>query len=244
MYYALFSLLILLAVRFVFPVCIKENVSAFLRKGMQPLQMAVGRGFFSVQKKEEPQSDLEKKDRTITALQSENQRLRKLLSLKKEMTQYETVACEITGRAELGEAGDCYINKGSIHGIIENSAVVTPRGLAGVVSEVWEQTSRVTPITREGVCVGIKHTKTQGLSVAEGIGTEKELLLSLLFDIKKANAGDAVETSGAGGIYPEGILVGTIKTCEKDGAGNCLRVTVQPAEQLSQVREVLVIYAK
>ena len=51
--------------------------------------------------------------------------------------------------------------------------------------------------------------------------------------------GDVVETSGIGGIYPEGIFIGTVKDVEGDIMADY--ATIKPGVDFNKLREVLVL---
>ncbi|MCX7714706.1 MAG: rod shape-determining protein MreC, partial [Clostridia bacterium] len=53
--------------------------------------------------------------------------------------------------------------------------------------------------------------------------------------------GDMVETSGLGGVYPPGILVGRVREIKSDNAGAMQYAVIEPAADLNNLHEVLVI---
>ena len=55
-----------------------------------------------------------------------------------------------------------------------------------------------------------------------------------------ALAGDAVITSGYGGIFPKGLLVGRIVTLDDPGNTLFQEVVVQPSVDLSRLEEVFI----
>ena len=53
--------------------------------------------------------------------------------------------------------------------------------------------------------------------------------------------GDLLETSGSGGVYPAGLLVGAIREINSDAMGNLNYATVEPLVDFDKLYEVLVI---
>jgi rod shape-determining protein MreC len=57
-------------------------------------------------------------------------------------------------------------------------------------------------------------------------------------DIK---VGDAVVTSGLDGVFPRGLLIGSVSAIERKGPGLFLNVSLNPAADLRRLEQVLVI---
>jgi len=103
------------------------------------------------------------------------------------------------------------IDKGRRDGIVSDMAVLSPTGVAGVVSDVSENFStvisllnpyaqvsaRIIPINQVGTVVWMDNDP----SVAQIIGIPQHLIVSV---------GDSVLTSGYSDVYPKDILVGTV----------------------------------
>ena len=53
--------------------------------------------------------------------------------------------------------------------------------------------------------------------------------------------GDVLETSGLGGNYPKGILIGTVKEIEDDVSGYSQYAIIDTAVDFERIREVMVI---
>ena len=53
--------------------------------------------------------------------------------------------------------------------------------------------------------------------------------------------GDTVETSGLGGIYPKGILIGTVSEIKSDALGYSQYAIIDTAVDFERIREVMVI---
>jgi rod shape-determining protein MreC len=57
----------------------------------------------------------------------------------------------------------------------------------------------------------------------------------------EVSEGDEVVTSGLGGVYPEGLSVGSVAKTEMDSSGLCRRADVTPASDISSLRYVFVV---
>ena len=50
-----------------------------------------------------------------------------------------------------------------------------------------------------------------------------------------------LETSGSGGIYPPGLVIGTVVSVSADSTGTLNFATIEPGTDMDKLREVLVI---
>lgn len=172
--------------------------------------------------------------------QSENDRLRSMLAFEKE-NPGQLVAATVIGADSASWAKSIRINRGSKAGLGRNMAVVTPSGVLGRVVEVSPWYSDVQLITdgRSDVPVRVQRTRAQGMleGLSKGICHLKFVQRS-----EDVEAGDIVITSGLGGIFPRGLVVGTIVDVEKKEYGVLQEVRVVPAVDFQRLpEEVLVV---
>jgi rod shape-determining protein MreC len=169
----------------------------------------------------------------------ENQRLKNLLGLR-EREPFQVVAAGIVGRDATNWFHTLLIDRGSRHGIERHTAVIVPAGLVGQVVEASASSARVQLITDPVSSVGVllQGSRVTGLLVGGQSGRLRIRYLPLRAEIQ---TGEVVITSGLGGVYPKGILVG--KVLAVDGRGGALfqEATVEPSVDFSQLEEVLVI---
>lgn len=170
----------------------------------------------------------------------ENESLRALLGLKNSLTNLETVAASVvSGDSGLFE-NSLLISLGANDGIKEQMPVLAPNGgLAGQIVEVYPHRSRVLPITDPNSFVSSKIQGTGELAVVKGDGAGGCYLERLLKETQM-KAGDLVVTSGEGGIFPPGLVIGKIKEVFSRGSLH-LRATIVPQAEFSDLRFVLVV---
>ena len=137
------------------------------------------------------------------------------------------------------------IDKGSADGIEERSAVLSmengQEGLAGVVVEVAEKTSKVLLVSDEdfSVAVTLEQGQEEGLLVGGGIHPVRIKYIPLLARVTR---GDKVYTSASSSIFPAGILVGYVRTVREDSSFQTAQtVEVVPLVRSAAVKELLVI---
>ena len=178
------------------------------------------------------------------AYREENERLLALMELQNSMSNYSTVAAKVIAYSSSSRYDSIEINKGTFSGISKGNTVITDKGIVGMVEEVGPNWALVNTILMPGKATSVDVARTDDIGVIEG---DAELcydaLCKLTFIDKGANiiVGDILETSGAGGIYPPGLNVGTIRDISADSMGTLNYATVEPIVDFNHLHEVLVI---
>jgi len=101
------------------------------------------------------------------------------------------------------------LNVGRIDGVQDGSATVDGLGLVGRISGVGEQTSRVILLIDTNSRVPAVIQPSGQTAMVSGDGTLAPLV-EFVEDLDTIRAGDRIVTSGAGGVFPDDILVGTV----------------------------------
>ncbi len=173
------------------------------------------------------------------AVHDENSNLRNLLSFRK-IVPYTSIPAQVIGRDPSNWSHSLIVDKGSQHGISENMAVISTRGLVGRVVEAGRYSSKVLLITDPDLKVGvlIRRNRQGGLLVGRPGGRCKIIYISLDSDAK---AGDKVMTAGFGSVFPKGILIGEIENVGKEKGRLYKYAIVKPSQDLSKLEEVLCI---
>ena len=168
-----------------------------------------------------------------------NQRLKELLAFKQGMPQT-SVAANVIGIESSGWVRTVKINKGLSDGIRRDMAVVTPLGIAGRVIDVQPTTSMVLIVTdpRCNIDVIVQRSRTKG--IVEGNGTDR-LTLKYVRHEDDIQIGDVLLSSGLGGIFPKGMVVGEVVRVEKGADNFFMDIEVQPAADFKKLEEVLII---
>ncbi len=135
------------------------------------------------------------------------------------------------------------INKGSHDGISAHDPVITDAGLVGYVSEVGLTTSKVTTILSPDIKLGALDNRTNDSGIISGSleitkgGYTKFQNLSRSCEVA---VGDYVITSGEG-VFPKGLLIGTIETISNDRYNTSLFASVKPFVDIDSIRNVMII---
>lgn len=169
----------------------------------------------------------------------ENERLAKLLDLRKSLRE-SSVAAAVIGEDVTPWFKTLTIDKGSANGIAEGMPVLAAGGVVGQTIKVTANTSRVLLLTdhASGISALIQRSRARGVIKGRG-----ENLCSLEFTMRDedVSVGDLVITSGVGGVFAKGLPIGTVTMVKKAQYGIFQTVTVQPAVNVARLEEVLVV---
>ncbi len=143
--------------------------------------------------------------------------------------------------------GDPYksfvINRGSASGIDEYDPVITNEGLVGYIDEVGLTTSKVTTILSPDITLGALDNRTSDSGLLSGSLEQTKEGYTRLYNLSRSCTvaiGDYVVTSGEG-IFPEGLLIGTIMSIGSDKYNTSIFAAVKPFANIENLREVMVI---
>ena len=129
------------------------------------------------------------------------------------------------------------LNIGKRDGIVDGWAAMDGIGLVGRIAGVGERTSRVVLLsdTASRVAVTIESNGQTALLVGDNTSNP---LIDFLEDPETVRPGDRVMTSGDGGVFPPGILVGQVTQTQSG------RLRVRLAADMRRLEFLLVIRHK
>lgn len=175
---------------------------------------------------------------------AENLRLRQLLRFQTNNPQYTLRAAHIILR-DFGDGTKTFvIDLGENQGIQKYMPVVAPAGLVGFVSDVYANSARVQSILdpRTSTGVIVQRPESRLATLARG-NVASPTSLELINVPKDGDVleGDTLITSGLGGLYPKGIVVGHIGDVQKGKEGFISHADIYPAVNMYKIEEVFVI---
>lgn len=188
-------------------------------------------------------SDLQKRLEDSYTLEVEIDRLEQLSNVLETTEELELVEARVVSVSTDGWNSVFSINKGSLAGIKEKDVVIASQGLVGKVREVGPNWATVVAFTDPQIAVGAIVTRTEDAAMTEGtIELKAKGLCRLSYLNKNSSAirGDIVETSGLGGLYPAGIVIGTIKDISIDDNGLTKYAIIQPAVDFTDLKKVYI----
>ena len=175
----------------------------------------------------------------------ENVRLRTLLGYLEKNTTFVTESAMITSWDASNWVSAFTISKGSDNGIEKGDCVITESGmLVGQISDLgagWATVRTVIDVNMDaGVLVG--DASVAAMLVGDyALMQESKSKLSYFTEDTTLFIGDDVVTSGRGGAFPSGIIVGTVTELRSEAGGQSYYAVVQPAVDLNMLSQVFII---
>ena len=194
---------------------------------------------------EEENAQLREQAREGQDALEENERLRELLELREKRRDFALEPATVTAITSSHWESTLTISKGSDFGVALNDCVVTETGaLVGVVSEVGTNWATVSTIVDTSIEIGGVVARTDSAGIIEGdfeLMGRGRVRLSYLPEATQLIAGDEVLTSGRGGVYPSGLVVGHVEEIHMDESGLTRYAEVTPEADLEHLVQVFVI---
>lgn len=190
-------------------------------------------------------AELEDEVRQNEEAAKENEKLRELLDLQQKRSDFSFQSARVSERSTSNWSNTLTLSRGSDAGLEAGDCVVTETGaLVGVLSEVGVNWSTVSTVINTTTELGGIVNRTYSAGVLEGDFTlmgQGKLKLSYLSDSAQLVSGDEVLTSGKGGVYPSGLVVGTVDGVFTDPSGINRYAVVTPTAALEDLTEVFII---
>ena len=176
----------------------------------------------------------------------ENQRLRKLLRVARDLHGQTPVVAHVVGKPLGSWQGLILIDKGLDDNILPEMPVLayTPYGPAGVVGQVVaveRHYAKVLLLTDPSFAVDALVQRSRERGLLRGQGKELCLLdyVSAEADVRE---NDLIVTSGLDGIFPKGLLLGRVVKIYPGRTRGLFRpIEVKPAVDFQKLEEVLVL---
>ncbi len=177
--------------------------------------------------------------------EQENERLRNLLGFTEKHSDLDLQSAKVVARTASNWSSTFTISKGENDGIAVGDPVITEYGaLVGTVKELggdWATVSTVIDAATSigsiasesgatGMIIGDYKLMQQGMTKLTYLPTDSQIF-----------SGDTVLTSGVGGSYPEGLVIGTISSVQTEAGGQVEYGLVKPYSDLNALVQVFVI---
>ena len=189
--------------------------------------------------------EYEAKSGQAAELREENNRLRRLLGLKEQVI-FDSIPATVISKDPDNWFRTIIINRGSDEGIKVNMPVIAykngQKAVVGKISEVRGSISRIQPIISSDIKVGVKFYDTNFPGLLYGYSSNSNYCvmdyISRSAQIKKGNM---IITSGQGGVFPAGIIIGNVIQAIVLESSAYQRAVVRPYIDYNLIEEVFVI---
>lgn len=192
----------------------------------------------------------------VDAIETENIELRREIeALKKELsidyvlTDYDYLNATVISRNIGYWYNTLTIDKGTNNGISEGMVVVNSTGLIGKIIKTTTFTSEVRLITTSDTNNKISVSISNGNGKINGLINRYDyennfLEIEGISNTEEVKVGDYVYTSGLGGVFPSGILIGTVESITTDEYDLAKIINVKPSTDFNDINYVAILKRK
>ncbi|MCL2507782.1 MAG: rod shape-determining protein MreC [Oscillospiraceae bacterium] len=177
-------------------------------------------------------------------LQQENEFLREFLEIKGENPDHSYVNATIIGRDANDRFGSFTLNKGSAHGVKADNTVIYGKYFVGVVTSVMATQCTVETILHPGVNIAAFESRTRETGFVETTAQLSGKGLCRLSGIERSTdiaQGGIVCSSGTGGKFPGGLLIGEVKEIADAEENISTYAVIEPYADFSRLIDVFII---
>src|SRR5437870_5056352 len=175
-------------------------------------------------------------------LEVENADLRQLLLMKERTGPGAYLPVQVIARDDSPYVQAVTIDHGAADGIKPDAVVITHQGLVGRVEKVNPTTSKVRLINDLNSSVSVRmQTEARTTGVLRGQSQGNMMVVAYIPQTDAISPGDIVETSGLGGIYPDGLLVGRVARVERKDADPFQAAVIESAVAMDKLERLYVL---
>ncbi len=193
-------------------------------------------------------AEQEAKIRQFDEIQKENIDLRAMFQYKDRHSEYQYIGTNVVNRSLSPLSPSYTLDKGSRDGISRGMVVITYEGLAGQITEVFDNHSILETISSENVKVSVVSAgrkEFEGmLSGTTILGRSNMAVITEMSLEAVIQPGDDIVTSGIGGFYPPDIYVGKIESVAEDRGKLMKTAVVNPVVQFNGTEKFFIVLPK
>lgn len=188
---------------------------------------------------------LKKRVSELEPYQKENEALYGFLELKRDVTDIRFVSASVIARSASNYTADFTLDKGSIHGVEKDMAVISSdKSLLGVIVETAATYSRGKLLSSYDLSLGVRNERTGAPAVLSGslaLARENLCRVADLADDADYKEGDILRTSGLGTVYPAGLYVGSVREVRADPLGDAFEAVIVPSADIFATDTVMIV---
>ena len=191
-------------------------------------------------------ADLTLQNQELQKAQAENARLRRLLAFQ-EKSPLPLLAAEVVALKPSVQTDTLTLSRGLADGARPHGTVLAPDGaLVGQILEASGHSCTALMLTDSNSSVGAQVTRPGLVNGPVGVcqgDRSGRLLLTYLAHEADVRPGDAVTTSGLGGVFPKGLPIGKVLSVTFDRTRSVKTAQIKPAADFDHLEEAFVLPA-
>ena len=174
---------------------------------------------------------------------NQNEVYKDYLGIKEEHSDFEFCPAKVISRDPSDPFGTLTVSAGSLNGVSPRDPVITPDGVVGYVGTVGPTYSTVITVLDPSVKISAYDNRTGDSGIAHGdvaaAGGDK-FVLGSLSRYSTVAKGDYIVTSG-GGVFPGGLMLGTVSSVAQQSASLSLQAEIAPAADIRNCSNIMII---
>ncbi len=180
----------------------------------------------------------------LRSLASENMLLREQLQFKTDHPDLGIASADVIARIVAQDSSNLLntltIDRGSQDGIQRGMPVVSPRGLVGQITDVGTRWSRVLLLIDPASSIQGITLRSRAVGVIQGTPAANPRMLYVAQG-DEIEVGDVVLTSGMGGNFPKGLVIGQVVQVQQRPVDMFKEAEVHPTVDFSRLEMVMII---
>ena len=180
----------------------------------------------------------------MEALYEDNVRLREIANMRERYPHLEMIGARIIGQNPNDWQELFHVDRGSNDGIQPYMVVLGDGGVLGIVREVGPSHALVASIMDNSFQAAASNTRTEDVGIVVGdldLRQDRHMRMRFIENTARFMPGDEIRTSPHGGVFPPGLLVGTVVSIHPSPDRLTLYAIIQPAVNLDRVDMVLIV---
>jgi rod shape-determining protein MreC len=186
---------------------------------------------------------LKRRLKVANEISRENHRLLGLINLEDRSQDVEYKSARVVANSTSKQWKSLRIDKGVKDGVRRGMGVVAELGLVGRIMAVDQHYSDVMLLsdTASSIDVIVGRSRARGRLRGLGEATSLNARIDYLTRSAPVEVGDEIVSSGAGVVFPRGVIIGYVRSVNRVEHGLYQEVLIEPAAALTALDEVLVV---
>lgn len=176
----------------------------------------------------------------LREIEQDYKRLSSIVNYASDHPDQTLVTADVVALSTTGYQRWVIINRGARDGIQKGNPVITDLGLVGRVEDVAANESWVRLAVDPGSTINARLQTSRGEGAVSG-QLQGGLLMDLIAQDVSIGTGDLVLTSGLGGNFPSGIVIGQVTNVHRQAAALFQQAEVRPTVDFNKLEVVSVI---
>lgn len=225
---------------------IRSGISSITRQAERYYNYVFGYEALEAENKylEERIMEIEEEIRNADALARENDRLRELVNLQKDNTDYKFCEAYIVSWDSSNWKSTFSIAKGTNSGLEEGMVAVTEYGqVVGLITQIGPNWATITTVLDTSLEISASIASSGHTGVVQGsytAGEENTLRMNYLPTNVVLRNNDQIVTTGSA-VYPKDLIIGYIIDAGYDETGVAKYAKLAPAADFDQLEQVFII---